>query len=193
MKTLLKFSAIGCGGLMGLLVVLVIIGSLLGDPDTSTSLGDPDTSTSPSSPQIPAISSNDTVNAKPNHIEKGDRAITLTSFEIVSELASNNEFLESVSGPLVVVKFTSENIGNTTGNFAFSQYAIEDSQGRTYNEVNALEYTMWRDSQGYQARTEEYFPGESRDDIAAFRIAPDANGFKFSWKGSSVPITVSGE
>lgn len=98
------------------------------------------------------------------------------------------DYLEPVAGPLVLVKFTSENIGNGTDGLLFSQFELTDAQGRTYSEVSDVAYTSWRYAEGYEAREKRYYPGEARIEIAAFQVAPDASGFTFGWEGQRVPV-----
>lgn len=80
------------------------------------------------------------------------------------------------------------NTSKSEGNFQFSQFFLIDENGCSYDELTDFTYTAWRKDQGYRARAESYYFGETRQDIICFRISPTASSFTLAWKGQKVKI-----
>lgn len=121
-------------------------------------------------------------------VQGRDRTITATKITQSDGLSISNQFADPITGTIIYVEFTVENSGNDSGNIIFSSFDLEDSQGRSYDEITDLTYSLWRDEQDYGSRGDDMFPGESRREVAAFRVAPDANGFRMKWNGKTIKL-----
>lgn len=117
-----------------------------------------------------------------------DRTVTVTSILQSDGLQTNNQFADPVTGTIIYVEFTVQNTGTDSGNIMFSSFELSDGQGRNYSEITDFTYSLWRGERGYGSRGDDMFPGESRQEIAAFRVAPDANNFRMRWGGKTVKL-----
>lgn len=118
-----------------------------------------------------------------------DRAIMVTKVEMVNGIRVSNQFADPIDGDIVVVRFNVQNTGNESGNIVFSQFELEDSLGRKYEEIQPdLTYSLWREEQGIKDRSEDMYPTEARADLAAFRVAPDASGLVFNWNTERIAL-----
>jgi hypothetical protein len=121
-------------------------------------------------------------------VTAGDRSITVGQVTTSNGLKADNPFAEAIDGQIVLVYFTLTNSGSESGNVLFSSFQLSDQQGRRYDEISDLSYSLWRDEQSLKSRSDDLYPGESRSDVAAFRIAPDASGFTLDWKGQHIQL-----
>ena len=80
------------------------------------------------------------------------------------------------------------NTSKKSGNFQFSQFQLIDSNKCVYNELLDMTYTMWRQEKGFGSRSDDYFPGEIRQDAAAFRVSPTAKDFTLKWNGKTIKL-----
>jgi len=122
-------------------------------------------------------------------VEFDGRAIIAKKVSKVNEISVDNQFTEPISGEIILVEFSVKNTSNESGSLYFSQFKLIDSQGREYDELTDSTYSMWRDDNGFASRGEDYYPGEVRRDVAAFRVAPGASGFKLEWKGKLINLS----
>jgi hypothetical protein len=176
-KSVLKW---GIGSAVGLFAFLVAVGLLVDSPEASSST----TVTEEQPAQDSAIGIGDKV-------VSGDRAMTVTSVEIIDGIASSNQFVEPSEGRFAVVYFDGENIGNKSGGTAFSSYTLEDGQGREYSEVDGLTEPAvfyWREDESLDDRFSEFYPGQKYKDAAVFSVAPDASEFVIKWKGKTISL-----
>lgn len=122
-------------------------------------------------------------------VSESGRSVRIDSIERHQGLQANNQFAKPIDGSIVLVYATFSNTSNEQGNFIFSAFDLTDSQGRKYEEITDLSYSLWRDENGFKSRSEDYYPGESRKEVIAFRVAPDAQGFQMGWKGHTIELT----
>lgn len=115
--------------------------------------------------------------------EAGKRAISIHGSEYLPDGISDEFGFSDVPGPIVWLNVSFKNVDNKTGSFTFSNFILIDSQGRKYNEINDLGYSMARQERGAGSRSDEYYPGEERPEAIAFRVAPDAKLSHLEWKG----------
>jgi hypothetical protein len=109
----------------------------------------------------------------------------------VSETQSlSTEMGDSIKGRIILVLMNLSNTSKQTGNFMFSTFQLIDSDGCIYDELDDLNYIMWRSAQGFGSRSDDYYPGEVRQDIAAFRVAPNAQNFSLQWKGNTINLEI---
>ena len=80
---------------------------------------------------------------------------------------------------------TITNISEELGHLGYAAFTLGDAQSRTYSEITDAMYALWRAEHGYGNRLKAYLPGESREDVAVFRVGPDASGFRLMWKNKS--------
>lgn len=118
-----------------------------------------------------------------------DRAIIVSKVETLDGIQVDNQFATPITGELVLLRMTVANKGNTSGAMTFSSFELRDSQGRIYDEITDLTYSLWRDTQGVKSRTEDMYPGEARPDLAVFRVSPGASGFTLLWNGEEIPLS----
>ena len=100
-------------------------------------------------------------------------------------LHSVNEFVDPILGRIAIVDMTLTNVGAELGHLGYAAFTLVDSQGRTYSELSDAMYALWRAEHRYGNRLKAYLPGESREDVAMFRVEPDASGFRLMWKDKS--------
>lgn len=116
---------------------------------------------------------------------KSDRAMKVTSSEVVSSLPSGNQFqepLESKGGKLVVVYVTIKNTGSESGNMFWSQFQLVDSEGKKYDDIEdfteMMTVNMWAKNNGLAETGDQLFPGGTANSAIVFRVAPNASGLK---------------
>ena len=114
---------------------------------------------------------------------RDDREITVTSSERTDSLTPANEFsqpIEPKGGQLVIVRMSVANTGSESGNMMFSQFKLEDSQGRKFDEISDFNelasFAMWAQEQGLDDTNADIFPGGTFQVAKIFRVAPDAEG-----------------
>jgi hypothetical protein len=153
----------------------------------------PDTSSTPPPapsgiPSQPSTSSNSSQQSVPLGVEeqvKDDRAMKVTGSEFLSSLSTDNQFMEPLGakgGKLVVVYVTIKNIGKESGNMFWSQFALTDSQGNKYADIEdfseMMTVNMWAKSKGLAETGDQLFPGGTANSAIVFRVAPNANDLK---------------
>lgn len=127
---------------------------------------------------------------KKRMVESSGRAIEVINLYQVDKLGTNNPILESIPGPLVIVAMLLYNTSKRSGNFLFSQFQLVDSEGCIYDEISSMEYSMWRQEKGFGDRSDDYYPGEVREDVAAFRVSPKASNFVLHWNGKTIKLWI---
>ncbi|HEY9879283.1 MAG TPA: hypothetical protein V6D29_12575 [Leptolyngbyaceae cyanobacterium] len=121
-------------------------------------------------------------------IVRRGRAIAVTGYQELSEIRSSNYSQAAISGRIIVVTMKAQNRSTVIGDLAFSTFELIDEQGRKYREITDPEYSLWRNRQGYESRISAYYPGEIREEVAAFVVPPDASRFSLLWRGGLVPL-----
>ena len=115
--------------------------------------------------------------------EKSGCEVTVKGLTLHEQgLHSVNEFVDPILGRIAIVDMTLTNIGAELGHLGYAAFTLVDSQGRTYSELTEAMYALWRAEHRYGNRLKAYLPGESREDVAMFRVEPDASGFRLMWK-----------
>jgi chaperonin cofactor prefoldin len=120
--------------------------------------------------------------------EAGGRAIEVIEVTEVNKLVV--EYCEPINARIILVKMKLENTSKQTGNFMFSQFQLIDCNEFIYNELTDTTYLMWRQKKGFGTRADEYYPGEIRTDVAAFRVAPTASNFTLKWKDKQIKLWI---
>jgi hypothetical protein len=111
---------------------------------------------------------------------RDDREITITKSEMLDSLQGNDftQPIEAKGGKLVIVHMTVKNTGQESGNMIFSQFKLEDSQGRSYDEISDFNdlttFGVWSQAQGLDDTNTDIFPGGAFNVAKIFRVAPDA-------------------
>lgn len=122
-----------------------------------------------------------------------DRSITVNSSNVVDVIAP--QFLtpvEGKGGQLIAVYITVKNTGSESGNMAFSTFKLQDSQGRSFDEIADFEETVsigsWASSQGLDDSSSQIFPGGELKIVKVFRVSPDAEELALIVNDSSFAI-----
>lgn len=157
----------------------------LSNADTS-STPPPAPSGIPSQPL--STSSNSPQQSVPLGVEeqvKDDRAMKVTGSEFLSSLSTDNQFMEPLrakGGKLVVVYLTIKNIGKESGDMFWSEFALTDSQGNKYADIEDFSEMMtvsrWAKNKGLAETGDQLFPGGTANSAIVFRVAPNANDLK---------------
>lgn len=122
-------------------------------------------------------------------VEEGDSTIIIKSAEKVDGQKINAFPHKPIEGEFVLVYFLAKNSSNEGRYLQFNSLKLMDSKGRKYNEYGDGAYLVWRDRQDVSDRGEEYYPGEARKEVMAFRIAPGADGFSLLWDTATIDLT----
>jgi hypothetical protein len=116
---------------------------------------------------------------------RDDRSLKVTSSEVFTSISSGNQFIapiESKGGKLVGIFMSIKNTGKESGNMFWTQFQLEDSQGRKYDDIEDFTEIMtvnsWAKNQGLAEAGDQLFPGATANTVAVFRVAPDAQGLK---------------
>ncbi len=116
---------------------------------------------------------------------RDDRSLKVSGSETLDSISSGNQFVDPVSpkgGKLVAVYMTVRNTGKESGNMFWTNFMLEDSQGRKYDDIEDFEeimtVNMWAKSQGLAETGDQLFPGATANTAAVFRVAPDAEGLR---------------
>jgi ribosomal protein S21 len=125
---------------------------------------------------------------KKRQAEAGGRAIEVIQIFQQNGLSTKNPICETINGRIIVVMINLSNTSKKSGNFLFSQFQLIDSDKCVYNELSDMTYTMWRQEKGFGLRSDDYFPGEIRQDAAAFRVSPTAKDFTLKWNGKTIKL-----
>ncbi|NJN61445.1 MAG: DUF4352 domain-containing protein [Coleofasciculaceae cyanobacterium RL_1_1] len=180
--------------------VLVLILSLIVQ-GLSCSILTPSDNTSTSSSSTSTQSSSDPSSQSseaviPLGTEKSvrpDRSIYVDSSSALDVIAP--EFLtpvEGKGGQLIAVYLTIKNTGSESGNMAFSTFKLEDSQGRTFDEISDFEEIVsintWATNQGLDDSSNQIFPGGELKIVKVFRVSPDSEGLTLNVNESSFAI-----
>lgn len=114
---------------------------------------------------------------------RNDRSLQVTGSETFSSIAA--PYLDPVSpkgGKLVGVFMTIKNTGKESGNMLWTQFQLEDSQNRKYDDIEdfteIVTLNMWAKNQGLAETSNQLFPGATAKTVAVFRVAPDAQDLK---------------
>lgn len=133
----------------------------------------------------PAASSGDTGYSIGDRVVMRDRAITVTEHEYLDTLNAlpGNQFSEDTKakGKFLIVALQVENTGNETGNMAWSNFEVVDSQGRVYDEAD---WSVSHEAQSQfdvDSKSESLPPGMSMPTVLVFDIAPDAENPVLVW------------
>lgn len=178
----------------GLGVLMSIISTIaLGDGEKATTSSSSDTTTEQvetSTTENSAPANDPPANTDGGEVSlnswgdvRGDRSIKVSGSEITDQLNPGNEFMEPLTadgGKLVVVYVDIKNTGNESGDMFWSQFALRDSQGRSYKEIadfdELMTISMWAEAQGLKDSGDQLFPGATANVAKVFRVAPDASG-----------------
>jgi tetratricopeptide (TPR) repeat protein len=125
---------------------------------------------------------------KKRQAEAGGRAIEVIQIFERNGLSTRNPICETINGRIIVIRMNLSNTSKKSGNFQFSQFQLIDSDKCVYNELLDMTYTMWRQEKGFGSRSDDYFPGEIRQDAAAFRVSPTAKDFSLKWNGKTIKL-----
>jgi len=120
---------------------------------------------------------------------KSDRALQVNGSDTFSTITA--PYLDPVSpkgGKLVGVFMTIKNIGKESGNMFWTQFQLEDSQGRKYDDIEdfteIVTLNSWAKNQGLAETGDQLFPGATAKTVSVFRVAPDAEGLKLIVNGN---------
>lgn len=121
---------------------------------------------------------------------RADRSLRVTSSQVFDSISAGNEFIEPVEskgGKLIGVFMSIENTGKESGNMFWTEFQLEDSQGRKYDDVEDFAEIMtvnsWAKNQGLAEAGDQLFPGATANTVAVFRVAPDAQDLKLIVNG----------
>lgn len=172
-KTPNRFRAWALIGIIGVPLSLapVLNGGTGGTPGDSASV------------QSPAQQSSQAIPLGASEQVKNDRALQVNGSETFSTITA--PYLDPVSpkgGKLVGVFMTIKNTGKESGNMFWTQFQLEDSQGRKYDDIEdfteIVTLNAWAKNQGLAETGDQLFPGATAKTVAVFRVAPDAQGLK---------------
>ena len=125
---------------------------------------------------------------KQRTVESSGRRVEIVNLFILNSISSPG--LEPIYGTILAVKVFLSNSSKKEGNFQHSTFELKDGDDCTYNEITDFTYTSWRKDNGYQMRADNYYPGETREDIICFRVSPAASDFTLIWKGHKVKLWI---
>lgn len=146
----------------------------------------PETTTNPTAPsnsqQAPTSTPETTVITIGSFSDvRNDRALRVNSSEILDSIQTNNQFmdpLEAKGGQLIAVYLTIENTGNKSGNMFWADFQLQDSQGRSFDDIEDFEeqfiIDMWAKEKGLADPGDQLFPGGTAETVKVFRVSPDA-------------------
>ena len=176
MRRVLTFVGIGCGGLLGLLVLFVACSALLGgggdeNKETASSEDEKKKGTSSKKEEEETVGIGQLLTV-------GDVQWTVTDANYTSQLVQQGvspNMAKSEQGNFVVVDFDFTNNGNEAVTLDNESLALIDSQGR--------ESKTSADTSVYVPRERRLFlermnPGVAKQGTAIFQVAPDASGFR---------------
>ncbi len=116
---------------------------------------------------------------------RNDRALQVNSSEVLDSIQTNNQFidpLEAKGGQLIAVYLTIKNTGNESGNMFWTDFQLQDSQGRSFDEIEDFEELIivntWAEEKGLSDPGDQLFPGGTAETVKVFRVSPDAQELK---------------
>lgn len=113
-----------------------------------------------------------------------DRSVKVDGIKTFDQIVINNTFATPITGKggkLIVVYLTLKNTGNESGNMAWSEFRLEDNEGRKYDEIdNSMTKIAWLEEQGLDRDNEQIFPGGTAKIAKIFRVANDASKLKLA-------------
>ena len=126
---------------------------------------------------------------------RGDRAIQVVKIETLNQINSSSPYadpVEAKGGQLAVVSMKLKNTGNESGNMAWTDFKLIDSQGRKYDDIDSLtenvNIDMWMKDRGLENLNSQMFPGATLKTAKVFRVASDASDFKLEVNGKSIDL-----
>jgi Domain of unknown function (DUF4352) len=126
---------------------------------------------------------------------RGDRAIQVVKIETLAQINSSSSFtdpVEAKGGQLAVVSMKLKNTGKESGNMAWTDFKLIDSQGRKYDDIDSLtenmNIDMWMKDRGLENLSSQMFPGAILKTAKVFRVASDASNFKLEVNGKSIDV-----
>ncbi len=179
---------IGCGGLLGILVLLVILGRLLGG-------GGQDTAQKPEEDKEPTkeekAAKKDTRKGKEEAptarigdvVAVGDAAWVVTDARYTNQLPDQFGLRPAKQGNFVIVDFDFRNDGNDAKTLHHGALRLFDGSGR--------ESSVDTDSFSYIPQEKNIFleqvnPGVSKAGQVVFTVAPDASNFELELRGTNI-------
>ena len=114
-------------------------------------------------------------------IEVGGRIVCIIEVIRDAKIPSENPI-----GEYVIVRGKITNSSNETGDLLWSNFRLEDSEGRIYQEGDP--FSSYRARKKYNAKipSTDVPPGLSIEFVIVFDITPDATGLKLVWKSGAV-------
>lgn len=177
MGKFLKFTGIGCGGFIALLVALAVVGSSASR--TTTITGTP-AATSPSTAGVPAKPAGRPVAAVGQRIESAGVALTVNG---VSKAKNGGPLMPAKDGKTyLVVDVTVENANRDKAPYNPLYFKVKDADGFEYTA------TLLGASMDRSLQSGELASGEKARGTVAFEVPAGAKGFVSSYQ----PLVIFG-
>jgi len=196
-----KFLKFGCGGLIGLVVLIGIITAISnGGKSNTASVAPGNAAASPASPAASPVSS--PASTKPatqasaapkvgDTVTKGNWAYTVTKVDKPGKsIDTGNQFIKlDALGTWLAVYTTLKNVGNANFPINTTDFQLQDAAG-TKSDVTShiVEMDTWLDKNNLKQLGEQIPPGISFDTALLFDVNPDAKGFKLNLKQANTLV-----
>lgn len=183
----LKITGIGCGGLLGLLVLMIGCAAIIGtNQETSTQdkagQAPPAEEANSEEPAVeePAVEPEPEEEAAEigETVEVGDVAWTVTNTRQANQLTQQgvpSEFAKTEQGNFVIVDFDFTNNGDEAVTLDNESLALVDSEGRESGPSPDAIFYVPEERQIFLERVN---PGVTQQGQAIFEVAPGASGFQ---------------
>lgn len=192
-----KFLKFGCGGVIGLVVLIVIIGAVAngskGNNASVTPASPSGAAASPGSPSA-ATAAKPSVQATAapklgDTVTKGNWAYTVTKVDKPGKnIDTGNQFSKlDALGTWLAVYMTIKNVGNANFPINRTDFELQDSAG-TKSNVTTESMGIWLQKINLKELGAQIPPGISFDTAILFDINPDAKGLKLNLKQANTLV-----
>jgi hypothetical protein len=171
MPSWLKFTAIGCGGLLGLVILIGACGVILSGPPTEPETAQQGQDGAEQEPQEGQGSENPNASVGET-VQVGDVAWKVTNARKATQL--NSAFGDAKQGNFVIVDFLFLNNSNEAVTLDSTSLALLDGEGRKFEaDTDSFEYI----DSDKNIFLEQVNPGVTRQGQVIYTVAPDASDF----------------
>ena len=177
MPRFLKFTLIGCGGLLGLFVLVIACAAIVGGGDSENDTGSSGKDEDKKGSKSKEKAGEETVPIG-QPLTVGDVQWTVIDARQANQLVQpgiSSKNAKTVQGNYVIVDFSFTNNGSDAITLDNESLALIDSQGR---ESKSSAETSIYVPQDQRILLERVNPGVSKQGEAIFEVAPDAAGFQ---------------
>lgn len=159
-----------------------VYASLSDNPDTTTNPTAPNNSQQASTPEATEAT---VITIGSFNDVRNKRVLRVNSSEALDSIQTDNQFMapvEAKGGQLIAVYLTIKNTGDESGNMFWTDFQLQDSQGRSFDEIEDFDelivVNMWAEEKGLSDPGDQLFPGGTAETVKVFRVSPDAQELK---------------